>query len=139
MNNVRILADSISPAGARITTMACTYWRAIHAEVMTHRAFSRNAASSRAIPNEKVLSAVRNNPAGPLVWGLNQPGMQAAHEIQQKDEAKATWVAAARAAADYSAHLASIGVHKQIANRITEPFAYITTVITATDWGNFFA
>lgn len=62
---VKVIADSVSPTGKRITTMQLRYWRAIHSEFMTHRVFSRNASSSRAIPVAKMIEQVRNDPAGP--------------------------------------------------------------------------
>ena len=77
----RIIADSVNPAGQRLATVQVRYWRAVHAELMTHRAFSRNASSSRAIPVRKMLAQVWGDPAGPLHWGANQPGMQAGQEL----------------------------------------------------------
>ena len=68
----RVLLDSISPAGVRLTTMEATFHRFILPEFNTHRAFSRNAASSRAIPIKKVIAAVRDDPAMPVFWGKNQ-------------------------------------------------------------------
>jgi hypothetical protein len=76
-----IIADSISPLGIRITTMALAYPRFIHAEFMTHRTFSRGASSSRAIPVKRMLSEVWNHPATPIHWGANQAGMQARAEL----------------------------------------------------------
>ena len=77
----RVIADSVNPAGQRLTTVQVRYWRAVHAELMTHRAFSRNASSSRAIPVRKMLAQVWGDPAGPLRWGANQSGMQAEQEL----------------------------------------------------------
>ena len=74
---VEMVADSVNPEGKRIMSMLWTYPRFIHAEIMTHRALSRNAASSRAIPGKKVIEAVRENPARPEWWGKAQGGMQA--------------------------------------------------------------
>jgi len=75
--SAEVIADSISPDGVRITTFELEYPRFIHAELMTHRAFSRNAASSRAIPVARMIELVKENPAMPNHWGKNQPGMQA--------------------------------------------------------------
>ena len=72
-----IIADSISPKGHRLTTFILEYPRFIHAEVMTHRVFSKNAASSRAIPIEKMIEQIQQNPAMPFWWGKNLSGMQA--------------------------------------------------------------
>ena len=76
-----IVADSISPQGIRLTTLQLRYPRFIHAEVMTHRMFSRNASSSRAIPVAKMIEDLRRDPAMPVFWGSNKPGMQAGTEL----------------------------------------------------------
>ena len=82
----KIIADSVSAVnGKRITTFELEYPRFIHSELMTHRLFSRNAMSSRAVPIEKMIEQVRNNPAKPIHWGLNQPGMQAKKEVSGVD------------------------------------------------------
>lgn len=136
-----IVADSISSVnGQRITTFELEYPRWIHGEVLTHRLFSRNAMSSRAVPIEKMIEQVRNNPATPIHWGINQPGMQAKEELQGIDliAAKSSWKMAANEAADAASGLDYIGAHKQIANRILEPFQLMKTVLTATEFDNFF-
>jgi thymidylate synthase ThyX len=141
--SARVVLDSISPAGVRLTTMEVRYPRFIHAELMTHRVFSRNAASSRAIPIRKMIDAVREDPAMPLWWGRNQAGMQAREEIDPETQrrAEAEWRAALADALAHAETLASaeINLHKQLVNRILEPFAWITVIITATEWANFFA
>lgn len=134
----KIILDSMSPAGARITTMQLVYPRFIHSEFMTHRVFSRNASSSRAIPVAKMIEQVRNDPAMPIHWGSNKPGMQAGEEVRDLTEAKQLWMAAARNAANVAGHMADIGLHKQVANRILEPFQWMHTIVTATEWENFF-
>lgn len=137
----RIIADSLSPAGSRITSWILTYPRFIHAEFMTHRVFSRNAASSRAIPIEKMLKAIEDQPAIPEFWGKNQSGMQANVELEGSDlySAKFRWDSARAQAIAGVKSLNEINVHKQIANRITEPWAHITVMATATDYLNFFS
>ncbi len=50
----RVVLDSIGPNGKRLISVEMRYWRAIHAEFMTHRDRARNAASSRAIPFYKL-------------------------------------------------------------------------------------
>lgn len=138
--SAKIIADSISGEGKRITTMQLSYPRFIHAEFMTHRVFSRNASSSRAIPVAKMLEQVRNNPAMPLHWGKNQPGMQAAVELTglELDLAKSAWRRAAWQAANIAEEMSAMGLHKQVANRILEPFQIIHVIVTATEWENFF-
>lgn len=136
----KIIADSISEAGARITTLELKYPRFIHSEFMTHRVFSRSASSSRAIPVAKMLDQVRNNPATPIHWGKNQPGMQAREELEQPhlDMCKGGWVVAANEMANIVEGLLKEGLHKQVANRLLEPFQHISVVVTSTEWDNFF-
>ena len=141
MISASIIADSVSPVGDRITTFVLAYPRFFHSELMTHRAFSRNAASSRAIPIQKMIKNIWDNPAMPVSWGQNGKGMQAKGELPlyRAKVAKLVWLTACKFACFFSWLLYQIGVHKQIANRVTEPFAHITTLVTATDFGNFFA
>jgi len=89
----RIVADSIAPNGKRITTFELEYPRFIHSEFMTHRALSRNAASSRAIPVNAMLSRIWEEPATPVHWGRNMSGMQAVEELQgwRKAGAECLW------------------------------------------------
>lgn len=138
----RMLLDSISPAGARLVTMEVRYPRFIHAELMTHRMFSRNAASSRAIPIKKMIAAVRDEPAMPVFWGKNQAGMSAREEIDEtaRLRAQAEWRRALDHALSTAERLSDsdIDLHKQLVNRVLEPFAWITVIITATEWTNFF-
>jgi thymidylate synthase ThyX len=134
---VKIIADSIYN-GARITTMQLEYWRAIHAEFMTHRAFSRNASSSRAIPT-KILSALEI--IEPVRYGVNKPGMQPGLgnlSGPEKKLAREIWMEAANHCLDASRRLAELGLHKQWANRMIEWLTPISVVVTATDWDNFF-
>lgn len=127
--------------GSTITTFQLKYPRFIHGEVMTHRAFSRNASSSRAIPVHKMLSQVWNDPAMPIHWGANQPGMQAKASLSglKLAAAKLLWRAAGRAACVFAWGFSKIGLHKQIANRVLEPWQWMHTIVTATDWDNFYA
>jgi thymidylate synthase ThyX len=125
----------------RVDTLLLRYPRWIHAEFMTHRVFSRNASSSRAIPVKKLIQDVVDDPAEPLYWGKNQKGMQAGEELSGEplEEAKSMWRSAMAAAIHYAVHLDEIGAHKQIVNRLLEPFSHITVVATASQWSNFLA
>ena len=134
-----IVADSISPDGIRLTTFQLRYWRPIHSELMTHRVFSRNAGSSRARPSAKIIEQVRNEPWGPIHWGANEPGMQANSEIAFSGDARDEWEFAARGAAVAAEALMELKLHKQIINRLLEPFTYIDVLVTATDYANWFA
>lgn len=140
--SVKIVADSISPSGIRIITFELEYPRIIHSELMTHRLLSRNAMSSRAIPIKKMIEQVQQNPAMPVKFGKNQPGMQDAgeHSAQLGDgySAEEWWKLAGLSAARFAAEFADAGYHKQIANRLLEPYQRMKTVVTATDWNNFF-
>jgi thymidylate synthase ThyX len=135
-----VIEDSVSEQGARLTTLQLRYPRFIHAEFMTHRVFSRNASSSRAIPVAKMIEQVRNEPAMPVHWGKNMPGMQAKEELDGLPLAlvKDAWFAAAQNAANAAEFLMNRGAHKQIANRLLESFQWISVVVTATEWANFF-
>ena len=132
-----MVADSFSSDGIRLTTIECRYPRFIHAELMTHRMFSRNASSSRAVPVEKMLQQVKDNTAMPIHWGKNQPGMQADEELDSI-KGEMLWKMGRHMAVKTSEDLLEEGYHKQIANRVTEPFQFIKVIITATEWDNFF-
>lgn len=136
-----VIADSVSPEGIRITTMQLRYPRFIHAEFMTHRTFSRNASSSRAIPVKKMIEDLRRDPAMPIYWGSNKPGMQAGEQLTGPGLgiAESEWETARDHCIAAAEMMIAHGLHKQIANRILEPWAHINVVVTATDWANFFA
>lgn len=141
MISAKVIAHSKSSVtGKEIITFEIIYPRFILAELNTHRALSKNSASSRAIPVAKVIEAVRNNPATPVHWGKNQPGMSAREELKgwEKEDVRNLWLDAAYAAADIAEKMTEIGAHKQVANRILEPFQWMKTVITGTEWDNFF-
>lgn len=138
-----VIADSICvESNRRLTTLELIYPRFIHSEFMTHRQFSRNASSSRAIPVKKMIQRVRENPAMPVSWGMNQPGMQAGSDLPSPvaTEAQWLWLKAAQNAVEVAEKMAALNPapHKQIINRILEPFMHMTTLVTATEWPNFF-
>lgn len=139
--NAKVILDSVSPTGARLTTIECEYPRYILPEVLTHRDFSRNTSSSRAIPTAKLIKRVREDPAGPVEWGRNQPGMQAGEQLLEGDRlwAASHWRESSRLAALQAELLLSRGVHKQVVNRLLEPFMWVKQIISATEWDNFFA
>lgn len=141
MITANIVADSISHVGKRITTLELVYPRFIHAEVMTHRAFSRNASSSRAIPVERSVSMALEEMVYPARWGLNQRGMQASEanlDGLNEELAEELWAGAASHCASVAKRLGDMGVHKQWANRMLEWFSNIRVLVTATEWDNFF-
>ena len=136
----RILADSISPTGVRMTTMEIEYPRFILAELNTHRMLSKNSASSRAIPVKAMHEHIRANTATPVYWGINQPGMKAKEELTGADKSWAgyLWAKARDMAIGFSQDMADLNIHKQITNRITEPWMIMKTVISGTEWANYF-
>lgn len=140
MIEAKIIEDSISEMGKRITTLQVKFHRFILPEFNTHRVFSRNFSSSRAIPTKKLLEQVCNDPAIPVHWGKNQSGMQAKEELQgiNRQLAKDEWKHAAIAAAGYAETLANMGAHKQIVNRVIEPFLWVNGIVTSTEWSNWF-
>lgn len=141
MISAKIIADSIAPSKVRLTTFVLTYPRFIHSEFMTHRVISRNAASSRAIPCKKMRAAVLKEPAMPVSFSQNQAGMQAASDIAPWKQKVATglWKVAGVVMCGFHWVLEKLGVHKQHANRILEPWLHMTVIATATDWDNFFS
>jgi thymidylate synthase ThyX len=136
----KIIEDSVNDKDQRLTTFVLRYPRFIHSEFMTHRMISKNASSSRAIPVNKILASIEEDIARPIHWGQNQKGMQAQNEVDDETAAKALalWDEAAKSSIEYARKMAELGVHKQVVNRITEPFSHISVVATATDWANFF-
>lgn len=134
-----ILADSISPQGVRMTTLELIYPRMILAELNTHRVFSKNSASSRAIPTKRMIKNIRANPAVPASWRLNQAGMQG-YEVASDAvilAGQAIWLQAMEDAIRHAEALDELGLHKQIVNRLTEPFVHMKTVLTGTYFENF--
>lgn len=149
-----MVRDSIAPHGVRLTTMQLKYPRFIHAEFMTHRVFSRNASSSRAIPVERMIQSIIDDTAMPVHWGKNQPGMQAREECDEliygfnfnsfdnRDDGVdkvAAWNIARDKAISVARAFHNAGYHKQVVNRLLEPFMHINVLVTATEWDNFFS
>ena len=136
----KIIADSVNPRGTRITTFELEYPRLIHSELMTHRMFSRNSASSRAIPVSKMIDMVRIEPAHPVHWGANQPGMQADNELTGDvlDSIKTLWYLSSTSAANFAEQMNKLNGHKQVINRLLEPYQYMKVVVTATSYDNWF-
>ena len=138
--SAKVICDSISDAGVRLTTFEIEYPRFIHSEVMTHRNLSKNSSSSRAIPIQKMLDQIEDNMAIPIYWGKNKSGMQAVEEVDDlsKKNAEIMWKGCFWKAKDTASWLSDDGLHKQVPNRLTEPFQMMKVVITGTDFDNFF-
>ena len=140
MYGAKILKDSISPAGVRLVTWELIYPRFVHAELMTHRVFARNSASSRAVPTNKMLERIKNDPVLPKYWGKNQSGMQANEELPKDDIelTKREWLELRDITMSYVERWLERGLHKQIANRPLETWMFITVIVTATEWDNWY-
>ncbi len=151
-----IVGDAISQNGNRITSFLLTYPRIIHSELMTHRVFSRSSSSSRAIPFDKMVEAVENNPFIPMAWQKDHKGMQGTEYITDPraiERLETEWKTAALNMVKQAQRLNSgivcretweedfkekYGVTKQLCNRLLEPFMWHTTIVTSTTYSNFF-
>jgi thymidylate synthase ThyX len=157
--SAKVVAASTSPHAGSIYSLELVYPRFIHSEFMTHRVFSRNASSSRAIPVERQIQMIKDDPAVPLFWGANKPGMQATEECEKPVGVRNTtdkygytehhfrfkylsreeaWLDACNHTLARAKAYNFSGYHKQIINRLLEPFAHIKVLVTATEWENFF-
>lgn len=155
---VKVVKFSVSQQGIPLVTVHMRYWRAIHSELLTHRVFSRNARSSRAVPVFKMLAEIKNDPFIPRHWGANQKGMQAGAENSERCIVKTAyglqgigreilhslsreeaWLWGRDRAYELAQGYADADYHKQLANRVLEPYSWIDTLVTSTDWANFFA
>ena len=143
MNKIQavIVADSVDTRGNRITSFLLTYPRFIHSELMTHRMFSRNSASSRAIPFEKMVKMVEEDPFIPIAVQRDHKGMQGTQYLDetQYDCFKMEWLAARDSAIRHAKWLNTESfTTKQLCNRLLEPFMWHTTLVTATELNGFF-
>lgn len=134
----KVICDSISVTGQRITTFEIEYPRFILAELNTHKMLEKNSSSSRAIPIGKMIEQIRANAALPIYWGSKKAGMQAGAEVQDVQYSIDFWMKALAGSIGQAVLLDGEGVHKQTVNRLLEPFQMMKTVITGTDWDNFF-
>lgn len=132
----KVILDSISPDNIRLTAIQARLPKVLLAELNTHRAISKNTNSSRAIPNK---TFVKKDSFQPLYWGKNQPGMQAMREeIENIEEAEKIWNDCIQYCREASEKLTALGLHKQWANRPNDWHIYCDTLLSATDWKNFF-
>lgn len=144
--SARVILDSISPQGDRLTTMQWTYPRRIHSEVMTHRKKSKNSASSRAIPAWRFLELAITEPATPFDWPREQKGMQGGADLEGQDliDAETFWDDAFQFMTGHvKQYLEShpepaTRLHKARINRLLEPFISHTIIVSSTEWDNFF-
>lgn len=140
--SARVIADSITRRDKRITTMVITAPRMILAEFNTHRMFSRNSASSRAIPFDTMVKRVKEDPFIPIAWMKDHKGMQGTEYFSEEESInkglKNLWLEDKESAIIWATKLSEAGLTKQIVNRILEPFMWHTIIVTATEWDNFF-
>jgi thymidylate synthase ThyX len=141
MTYAKIIADSISYGGHRLTTFEVRMHRFVLPEFNTHRVLSKNSASSRAIPVHKQINRVMNEPTAPVSWPEEQKGMQGGSELVGNglERAQALWAQARENAVVSVAGMVGAGLHKSVTNRLLEPFMWHTVVVTGTAWENFFA
>lgn len=138
MISAKIIEDS-THGSVRLTTLELEYPRYIHSELMTHRVFSRNAQSSRAIPISRSIANIKETNWFPIFM-RNKSGMAASEPLEGADliYAKNQWLLAKEDAITRAEYLSSIGVHKQIVNRLLEPFSTIKVILSSTYFSNFF-
>lgn len=136
-----VVADSENPFGDRLTTMVVTFPRIVLAEFNTHRMFSRNSASSRAIPFKKMLERVKEHPFVPLAFQKEHTGMQGTEYFDKLDSEACIreWKYSVEETINGAQQLHDLGVTKQICNRLLEPFLWHTVIVSSTEWENFFA
>jgi hypothetical protein len=138
-----IVADSLSPQGDRLTSLLITFPRFILAEVNTHRMLSKNTSSSRAIPFNKMVESVQNDPFIPIAWQKHHSGMQGNQYETDKGNIlylEHKWKHGLNSALDAAKRLNMSKVTKQLCNRLLEPFMWTTMLITGSKegWDNFF-
>jgi thymidylate synthase ThyX len=136
----KIIKDSQHFNGGRLTTMELKIPTCVLAQFNTHRAFSRNAASMRAIPTKRIISSTLADPYQPE-WLSNKAGMQGGEPIKHPRLARMIWTLALYVAAGFTYIMARFGLHKQVVNRLLSPWSYTKVVVTGTDagWANFLA
>jgi len=136
----QVIEHSIDKDGRQIASLLLRYPRFIHAELMTHRMFSRNASSSRAIPFKTQLKTILKDPATFVHWGANQKGMSADEELEgwRMWLAQLSWSLGLWVLQPVVWLMNLSGVHKQVINRMLEPWSHINVLVTATEWDNFF-
>lgn len=140
MSYVKIIADSISPDGVRLTTLEVEIHRFILPEFNTHREFSRNSSSSRAIPFSKIVNKIKERIAFPYKWGTNQPGMQSGPPLEGNDvlEAEKIWRESFESVLEHAYRLEKLNIHKEVINRLIEPYMFHRVIVSATSYENFF-
>ena len=139
--SAKIILDSRAATnGTRLTTLELVYPRFILAQANTHRVWSRNTSSSRAIPTHKIISTVLEHPVMPVFWGKNQPGMVADEEVAPEniEKLEQLWLRARDFNVEICEDMIRLGAHKQIVNRLLEPWMWVRQIVSSTKWAQFF-
>lgn len=134
----KVILDSIHDR-SRVTTVVCEVPKFLIAEINTHRALVKNSASSRAIPTNRLIKQITDDPVIPIFWGKNKPGMEASESIEDTQAAIDIWLEARCKALEFAKRLNDLGVHKQTVNRLLEPWMASKVILTGQFWANFFA
>lgn len=139
MISAKVIADTVWD-NKRITSLQLHLPKFILAQLNTHRTITKSSASSRAIPTDKIIKMVDEDYFKPIKWGKNKAGMSADTVLNQYEEMLANniWRNAVENAIKSVRELQKLNVHKQTINRLLEPFMWVDTICTATEWDNFF-
>lgn len=139
MISAKVIAHSTSYLGREVVSYILEYPRYIHSELLTHRVFSKNSASSRAIPYPKFVEMVKGKPVKPI-WTYSNKGMQGP-VVSDHDDITAMdgkWLEARDKIIEYTDYLNGYGAHKQNVNRLLEPWMHIRILLTGTEFDNWF-
>jgi len=139
--HAEIIADSVGPDGQRITSFLRTYPHAIHKDLLRHNAMNFSALSFRAYPTAKLVRMLEEDPFVPEHFQEYAPGMNVGELLDPalERECRRQWLKAKDAAVAAAKHLMDAGVNKGHANILIQDFCWMTEVVTATEWDNFWA
>lgn len=123
----------------RLATFTLKIPKFIWGHIISHRTLSRNSASSRAIPAKRIRRDVLKNPFLPVYFGENKPGMQSGDALKgfRLWIAKKVWLWSRYVPVFFHYLGEKIGIHKEVVNRLIEPWLMVDIIITATEWSNF--
>jgi thymidylate synthase ThyX len=126
--------------GNKFATFLIRFPKILLAELNTHRQLVRNCGSSRAIPSATFIDSITNDPYIPP-FSQNRPGMTGLaleYDSEEYQEAEELWLQARDYLCATVKDYKELGIHKQDANRLLEPFYHVDIVLSGTDWINFF-
>ncbi len=131
MIKAKIVQDSSLPTGERVLTFSAMYGRLIHSELLRHRAASHSVKSSRAIPTKKYREEVKQNIYVPVKFGTKKRGMQAGKPtFLSKFYGERVWRLSSKFACLFHWMMEKLDIHKEVANRILEPYVWVEETIT---------